>query len=79
MKEDLIDIFIGSDIETNYIASLLSDNGIEFIKENDLEQSISAGWVSGSTYNGSKIRVSYDDFNKARKIINEYLKDRQLH
>lgn len=74
MKSNLIDIFIGSDIETNYIASLLIDNQIQCIVQNQLEGSLSAGWVNGSAYNSSIIRVDINDAEKARNIIVEYLK-----
>ena len=74
MENNLVNIFIGSDIEVNYIASLLSDNQIECIIRNTLEESLSAGWVSGSMYNSSIIRVSVDDIEKSKQIIDEYLK-----
>lgn len=70
----LIDVFYGSDIETNYIASILLENGINYIKENMLNQSISAGWASESTFNNCRIRVAIDDFDRAKEIINEYIK-----
>lgn len=76
MKNDLINVFIGSDIESQYIASLLIDNQVKCFVQNTLEESISAGWASGSTYNSSTIRVDANDFNKAQKIINEYLNSR---
>ena len=74
MKNKLVDIFIGSDIEANYIASLLMDNQIQCIIENQLEGSLSAGWVNGSQYNSSIIRIDINDFEKAKKVISEYQK-----
>lgn len=74
MKNNLVDIFIGSDIEANFIASLLIDNQIKCIVQNILEESLSAGWVSGSTYNSSIIRVEIEDAEKSKQIIDEYLK-----
>lgn len=72
MKNNLADIFIGSDIEANYIASLLIDNQIQCIVQNILEESLSAGWVSGSTYNSSIVRVNVNDIEKAKKVIEDY-------
>lgn len=78
MKSDLVNVYTGSDIEANFIASLLIDNQIECNVRNVLEESISAGWASGSTFNSTIIRVDIADVEKAKHIINEYLKDREL-
>lgn len=69
-------MFVGSDIEANYVAALLTDNHIRCLVQNTLEESTSAGWASGSTYNGSIVRVGIEDADKAKKIINDYIKDR---
>ncbi len=74
MENDLIKIFTGSDIEANYVAALLKENKINYIIENRLNQSISAGWVSGSQENSSIIRVNIEDSQKALQLINEYYK-----
>ena len=74
MENSLINIFIGSDIEANYIASLLIDNQIQCIIENQLGHSLSAGWVNGSQYSSSTIRININDVDKAKKIISEYHK-----
>lgn len=74
MENNLVNIFIGSDIEANFIASLLIDNQIECIIQNTLKESLSAGWVSGSMYNSSIIRVCVDDIEKSKQIIDEYNK-----
>ena len=74
MENDLIKIFTGSDIEANYVAALLKENKIDHIIENQLNQSISAGWVSGSQENSSIIRVNIEDSQKALQLINEYYK-----
>ena len=77
MKNDLVNIFIGSDIEANYIAALLNDNQIKCVVQNTLEESLSAGWVSGSIYNSSIIRVEIDESEKSKQLIEEYLKSRK--
>lgn len=78
MKNDLVNIFIGSDIEANYIAALLNDNQIKCVVQNTLEESLSAGWVSGSIYNSSIIRVEIDKAEKSKQIIEEYLENRKI-
>ena len=75
MENDLIEIFIGSDIEAGFISSILTENNIDHIIKNDLNQSLSAGWVSGSQYSSSTIQISIKDADKAKQIINEYLEN----
>ncbi len=72
MKNNLVQIFIGSDIEANYIASLLKQNEIDCMVQNILEESCSAGWAAASSFNSSIIRISTNDFEKAKQIINDY-------
>lgn len=72
MENNLIEIFTGSEIDANYIASILSENEIDFILVNTLNQSVSAGWASGSSYNCSIIRVHFEDADRTLKLINEY-------
>lgn len=78
MKNDLVKVFIGSDIEANYIASLLIENQIQCIVQNQLEGSLSAGWVNGSAYNSSIIQIDISDAEQAKNIINEYLKSKNI-
>lgn len=75
MENDLIEIFIGSDIEAGFISSILTENNIDHIIKNDLNQSLSAGWVSGSQYSSSTIQINIKDADKAKQIINEYLEN----
>lgn len=75
MGNNLIEVFSGSDIDANYISSILTENNIDHILDNRLNQSISAGWVSGSFDNSSLIRTNAKDAEKARMLINEYLKN----
>lgn len=72
MKNNLVQIFIGSDIEANYIASLLKENMIDCIVQNMLEESSSAGWAAGSSFNSSIIRISTNDIEKAKQLIDDY-------
>ena len=72
MENNLIKIFIGSDIDANYISSILIENNIDCIVENTLTHSLSAGWVDGSQYNSTSICVNINDIDKAKQIIDEY-------
>ena len=71
MENDLIEIFIGSEIETNYISSILSENNIDHIVENRFNQSLAAGWVSGSAYNSCIVKVNIEDSDKAKQLIKD--------
>lgn len=77
MTKDLIKIFTGSNIEANYLTSLLLDNQIKCMIQNTFEGSINAGWVSGSQENSSDILVKTEDAENAIKIIKEYLANKQ--
>lgn len=77
MKNTLINLFIGSDIEANYVASLLKDNNIKFYIHNTLEESVSAGWAASSPSNSTTIQVYAEDASKAKEILNEYLNNKQ--
>ncbi len=76
MKNNLVNMFFGSDIEANYVAALLTENQVRCFVQNTLEESSSAGWASGSTYNSSIVRVEIEDEDKAKKIINDYINDK---
>lgn len=78
MKNNLVNVFIGSDIEANYIASLLIDNQIQCIVQNQLEGSLSAGWVNGSPYNSSIVQIDIADVEKAKNVIDEYYKQENI-
>lgn len=73
MENNLVNLFVGSNIDANYIASLLIDNDIKCFVQNTLEESMSAGWASGSSDNSSIVRVDISDAEKGKFIINEYL------
>lgn len=73
MRDSFIKIFTGSDIDANYIASMLTDNNIKCIIQNIFEESITAGWANGSPYNSSIIQVHINDLEKAKTIVNEYV------
>lgn len=79
MKNTLIEIYIGSDIESKYIASLLRENNINSIIQNTLEESMSAGWALGSPDNCTVIRIDEKDYKKAIEVIEEYKNTRKVH
>lgn len=68
-------VYTGSIVEANYLLELLRENGIEAMLRNTLEESIIAGWASGSPEDSALIYVTENHYDLALKIINEYLQE----
>jgi len=75
MENSLNIIFVGSDIEANYVASLLEENNVRCVLRNALAQSFTIGWVDGTPTSSTEISVNEKDTEKALKIIDEYLNE----
>ncbi|MCQ2322058.1 MAG: DUF2007 domain-containing protein [Bacteroidales bacterium] len=69
-------VYVGSDIEANYVASILKDNGIECYTRNRLYQSAIAGWVDGTESTSTEVSVNEEDEEKALRIIDNYEKEK---
>ena len=74
--EDLKRVFTGSLVEANFIASLLEENGIGALVRNTLEESIIAGWASGSPEDAGLVFVPESHAEKALALIKEYLEQK---
>ncbi|MBP6977187.1 MAG: DUF2007 domain-containing protein [Bacteroidales bacterium] len=66
-------VYTGSIVEATYLMELLQENGIEAMLRNTLEESVIAGWASGSPEDAALIFVTENHYDLALKIINEYL------
>lgn len=75
MENTLNIVFVGSDIEANYVASLLKENKIECVLHNSLSQSIAAGWVNGTASSSTELSVNKEDTENATQIIDKYLNE----
>jgi hypothetical protein len=73
-NEDLKRVFTGSLVEANFIASLLEENGIGALVRDTLNESIIAGWASGSPEDAGLVFVSESHAEKAAALIKDYLK-----
>lgn len=69
-------VFTGSAIEAGFIAEILEENGINSILRNTLEESIIAGWASGSPEDSGLVYVENKDEELATELINNYLASR---
>ena len=75
--QNIYEVFSGSSIDANFIKSYLEDNGIGVIVNNLLENSISAGWVNPNSGQGATVSVSAENFEKAEKLVREYMDSRE--
>lgn len=70
-KESIVEIFRGSDIEANYAAAIIKENGIRCIVRNAFSESIAAGWADGYPASSTALFVDEDDGEKAKALIKE--------
>ena len=73
MENRFESVFIGTDIEANYIAAMLQDEDIQCIVRNNFQSSINVGWADGNSYQSTELLVNAEDLEKAQKIVDSYL------
>ncbi|MBN2638596.1 MAG: DUF2007 domain-containing protein [Bacteroidales bacterium] len=78
MKEEIMLVYTGSEVEAMYIVEILNENGIGAMKHNRLRSSIDAGWADGSPEDAVQVFVEDFNFEKASKILEEYFKSRDV-
>lgn len=76
MNQDLIQVYTGSIVEANFINEILKENGVGSILRDTLNESIIAGWGSGSPEDSALIFVENEMSAKTMKIIEDYLQTR---
>ncbi len=69
-------IFTGSMIEADLLAEMLEENGIPSITRNTMEESLIAGWASGSQGDAGLLYVDGMHKEAAQEIIRNYLSTR---
>jgi hypothetical protein len=77
MNEEIKLVFTGSEIEADFIEQILEDNGVGVIKRNSMNESLIAGWASGSPEDACELYVDEDNRQKAAKLIEVYLQNRE--
>ncbi len=75
--EDVIEIYSGSTVDAGFIKKHLESFGIQSFVENKHDATITAGWADIKPVIGSCIFVKSTDFEKADKLIKEYLNSRE--
>ena len=73
MEKGLVKIFIGTDIEANYIAAILNEDSIRCYVRNNFESSLGAGWADGSSDQSTELLVYPADAEKAKIVVDSYL------
>lgn len=76
MENRFESVFIGTDIEANYIATMLQDENIPCFVRNNFQSSITIGWADGNPDQSTKLLVNAEDFEKAKKIVDSYLNEK---
>jgi hypothetical protein len=76
-NDELKQVFTGSFVEAQFIGSLLEDNGIGALVRNTLEESVIAGWASGSPEDAGLVFVAEYHEEQAKVLIAEYLSSKE--
>jgi len=71
-QDDLRLVFTGSNLDANYLKKMLEENGIGSLIKDSLNASLHGGFVSGSQENSCRVFVAEENFEKAKKIADEY-------
>ncbi|MFG6687900.1 putative signal transducing protein [Mariniflexile sp. HNIBRBA6329] len=68
----MIDIFSGSVEETMIIRNLLESKNIQVFLTNQLMASIEPIAVSSGGFNAVTLKINEEDFEKAKKVLEDY-------
>lgn len=76
MQEDLVEFIQVQSLRPLFLKELLEENQIGSILRDTLNESVIAGWGSGSPEDAALLYVEQDLAMKAITIINEYMASR---
>lgn len=74
--QDIYEVFSGSTVDASFIKQHIEAHGIGTIIKNKHDESILAGWADPNAVLGTQIYVSAENFEKAEKLVREYLESR---
>ncbi len=72
-EDDLKRVFTGSNLDANFVKSILEENGIGSMVRNTLRESLAGGYVSGAPEDSSRVFVEKKYYDDAMKLVNAYL------
>ena len=75
--QDLFEVFSGSTVDASFVKNHLEANDITTFVKNRSDESLLAGWVDPNGILGTQIFVSAENYEKAEKLVREYLDSRE--
>lgn len=76
MSDDLKLVYTGSRVESLFLVEILEENGIEPMRRDTLSSSVQAGWADGSPEDTARLFVLTEEYEKAKKVLEEYFASR---
>ena len=76
MTDELKRVYVGSKVEGLFIKEMLKESGIGFMEKDAFQASIQAGWADGLPEDRVRIFVDSENFEKAKKLIEDYVAER---
>lgn len=77
MKNNLLRVFTGTEVEVLLLKGALDESGISAMIKDDVSSSFSAGFYGG-TPSSIDLFINESDLVKAEPIIREYIQNRDL-
>jgi hypothetical protein len=74
--QDIYEVFSGSTVDASFVNQYIESHGITTIIKNKLDESIMAGWADPNATIGTQIYVLAENFEKAEKLVREYMESR---
>ena len=71
MDNEIKKIYSGSVVNTEFIGSVLEENGIQFLIRNFQEESLCAGWAANVIKGEASVYVFEKDYDKAMLLLDE--------
>jgi hypothetical protein len=75
--QDLFEVYSGSTTDASFIKNYLEGRGVKTTIKNSAEESLLAGWEESNGIIGTQIFVAADDYERAEKLVREYMESRE--
>ena len=76
MSDEIVHLYTSTALNASYLEVILKDNEIGVLIKNALRSGMSAGFGGGSPENAAQVYVQKDDFEKAKVLLDEFLKSK---
>ena len=73
---EFIDIYSGSEVRVILLKGLLAKVDVDVVVQNDYQSGITAGF-GGGTINTVRLKVHESDLEKARPVVEDFIKNQQ--